>query len=81
VQQVGHSHMVVIERTGAAWSWTLVDTGGASAGAGTAPSQQLAMENAWRCARTIGPQAVVGFPEIIVRVGLVEPAQATRPSR
>jgi hypothetical protein len=73
--------MVVIERIGATWSWMLVDTRGASAVGGTAPSQQLAMEIAWRCARTIGPQADVGFPEIVVRVGLVESAQAIRPPR
>lgn len=64
--------MVLVERIGAAWCWTLVDAQGVSVALGTAADQLQAMETAWRTARVSGRDAEIGYPEIVVRTGVAE---------
>ena len=57
---------ITVARTGDGWSWTLTGSDGVPAAAGVAAEQHLAMEIAWRAARSLPDRAGTGFPEIIV---------------
>ena len=58
--------VIKVARVADGWQWTLIDVAGASAAIGTAPEQQLAMETAWRAARSVSPGPSTTYPEVIV---------------
>ena len=60
-----------VARIDGGWAWSVFSGGDAPVAEGVAPAQDIAMETAWRAARSFAPAAAATYPEIYV-----EPAPA-----
>jgi hypothetical protein len=60
---------IKVARAAEGWSWIVVDGDGRPTLAGSAPEQQVAMETAWRAARSLGGGRGNAYPDIIVERG------------
>ncbi|MBV9996527.1 MAG: hypothetical protein JO127_15085 [Caulobacteraceae bacterium] len=57
---------IVVRRTGEAWRWTVRDELGFACASGSAPSQEAAMQTAWRVACLTPPRSTRIYPDLVV---------------